>query len=260
MCGLSPGSFLLHTISTGLALTDEILGGGLPRGSIVELFGLPSSGKTTIALNWVAAAQREGLTAVWVDADRTLDLRWAAQAGVTPDELVLVRPDCGPQAAGIVDRLLRTFSVDLIFVDSAAALSDSESPGSPSENESLPTGNGFLSRMLRRCRMLVERTGAVLVFVNPQYQRDPGDITGFTPGGRVLTQYTTIRIAVRSLALVMNQGACTGHRLAVVAVKNKMADPFQEVLIDLDGARLRAPLRRPAGRETHSTRRASQAG
>src|SRR5262249_16353726 len=167
-----------------------MLGGGLPRGSIIEMFGVPSSGKTTVALNWVAAAQRDGLTPVWVDADRSLDLSWAAFAGVSTSELVVVRPDTGPSAAGIVDALLRTFGVDLVVVDSACGVTPTED--AVIEDTPAEVGNLFLMRMLRRCRGLVERTGATLLFLNPQYPRDRGDVSGWTPGGRVLTQYASI--------------------------------------------------------------------
>lgn len=235
----------MTSISTGLALVDEMLGGGLPRGNIVEMFGATSSGKTTVALNWVAAVQRAGLTPVWVDADRTLNLQWAAKAGVSVDELVVVRPDTGTQAAGIVDQLLRTFSVDLIVVDSAAALVEAEES---LEDSPLEASNGFLARMLRRSRGLVERSGAVVIFINPQYQRDCSDVAGSTPGGRVLTQYSTIRIAVRSTSRRLIAGGLAGHELSLLSIKNKLAEPFVEARVDLDGAVLRVPARMPVKR------------
>lgn len=249
----------MDCISTGLALIDELLGGGLPRGHIVELLGTPSSGKTTLALNWVAAAQRDGLTAVWIDADRTFDASWAAKAGVSAAELVVARPDSGTQAAGILDHLLRTFSVDLIIVDSAAALADSNELESSPEDLPADLGNGFLARMLRRSRAVLDRSGAVITFLSPQYPRDKQDLAGYTPGGRVLSQYSAIRLTVRSKAAVINQGSCAGHRLSLVAIKNKLADPFQEALVDLDGAVLRAPTRFPMGSAAPATRRAGTA-
>ncbi len=225
----------MPTVSTGLARIDEMLGGGLPRGAIVELFGAPASGKTTLALNWVAAAQTAGLTSVWVDADRTLDLHWAAKAGVATEEMVTVRPESGPQAAHIVDELLRTFSVDLVVVDSAAALVPDGEIDASFEDLPLELSDNFLARMLRRSRALVERSRAILVFLNPQHMRDSGDVNGWTPGGRILTQYAAIRVAVRSRAVLLGRGGCS-HSLSLIAIKNRFADPFQEAALDLQGA------------------------
>lgn len=231
-------------ISTGFANIDEMLGtGGLPAGKIVELFGPPGCGKTTLALNLVAAAQEQGATAVFVDAERSLDGAWAAACGVDLEDLVLVSPNSGGEATAMLESLLRTYAVDVAVIDSAAALVSDEELDAPLEDMPPELQSEFLSRALRRLRTQAERSNCCLVFLN-QTRNAPGRENGQTAGGRALALHAAIRIRIEAA-----HGIGGGLHLRVSTVKNKLAEPYQEAGLELRGPKAAVMERKPPARQ-----------
>ncbi|HUQ91316.1 MAG TPA: ATPase domain-containing protein [Bryobacteraceae bacterium] len=224
-------------ISTGIATLDDMLGtGGLPRGRVVEIFGPPDCGKSTLALNWIAAAQTSGAAAVYVDAERSFDHEWAAACGVNLEQLVLLSPDSGSLALVMLESLLRTFTVDLVVVDSAAALISQEELETSLEDMPPELQTEFLSRALRRLQSLAERGRVSLLFLNQTRTWDRGGVMESAAGGRALILYSAIRISV----------ARTGSQLLLTTVKNKLGEPFRELTLELHGPKaLAAERRRP---------------
>ncbi|MBI3679890.1 MAG: DNA recombination/repair protein RecA [Acidobacteria bacterium] len=232
-------------IPTGVAGIDEMLGTtGLPRGRIVEMFGPAACGKTTLALNWAAAAQQQDLTAVWVDAERVFDAGWAAACGVKLDDLVLLRPDTGPQAVGMVESLLRTFSVDLVVVDSAGALVSEEEIEVALEDAPPDLHIEFLWRALRRVQMLAERGRCCVVFLNQLRGGGWNDTPEQTPGFRALALYAAVRIRILPVA---------AGRVKLLTVKNKLGEPFREAEVELRGGRAGELARKGPVRQTAQT-------
>jgi len=215
-----------------------MMGSGLPRGRIVEVYGPAGCGKTTLALNWIAAAQKLQATAVFVDVDRALDLKWARDCGVDLQELVLLGPDSGPEAVSMVEALLRTFSVDLVIVDSAASLVSAEELEASLEDAPMDLQLDFVSRSLRRLHALVGRGPCSLVFLNQARTGRPDS----PPAGvchRALGLYSSIR-----LRMDPRPGG-----VALISEKNKFAEPFAITLLDRQGARFVSVARKDAGRE-----------
>lgn len=233
--------------------------GGLPRGRIVEIFGAADCGKTTIALNWVAAAQGRQATAVYVDAERKLDTAWAKAAGVNLEDFIVLRPDSGPEAMGMAESLLRTFTIDLVVVDSAAALASGEELEAALEDAPAELHTEFLSRSLRRLQNLIERGRCSLVFVNQLRLREREEIMESSSGSRALALYAAIRIRVSQGPALLEGGRVVGAQLHLTAVKNKLAEPFGEVGVELRGARISMSERRAPGRETGRRKAAGMA-
>lgn len=215
------------SISTGFASADRILGtGGLPRRAITELYGLPECGKSTVALHWIASAQRAQLSAVVVDAEHTFDPRWAQDCGVRLQDLVLVNPETGEQALAMAESLLRSFTVDLLVIDSAAALGPDSEVYAAVEDEPLDAHTEFVARYLRRLRAIAERAGTSILVVNQMRMRlRPGD-PETTAAGRALSLHSSIRIRLRR----------DQDQLLLTTIKNKLAEPFQEAVLKLDGS------------------------
>jgi len=226
----------IPAISSGSLSIDNALGvGGFPRGRVIEVFGPESSGKTTLTLHIIAEAQKAGGFAAFIDAEHALDPGYARALGVDVDNLIVSQPDCGEQALEIAAALAATGSVDLIVIDSVAALV----PKSEIEGEMGDSFMGLQARLmsqaLRKLTGLLSRTNTCLVFIN-QLREKIGVMFGnpeTTTGGRALKFYASIRVEVRRAAAIKDGDKIVGNRTKVKVVKNKVAPPFREVEIDL---------------------------
>lgn len=223
-------------ISTGALSLDLCLGGcGLPRGRIVEIFGPESSGKTTLALHVIAAAQRAGGVAAFVDAEHALDPSWMKRCGVNPETLLVSQPDCGEQGLEITDMLVRSNAVDVIVVDSVAALT----PKSELEGEMGQSSVGVQARLMsqgmRKLTAAIAKSRSIVIFIN-QIREKIGVMFGnpeTTPGGRALKFYSSIRIDIRRVASIKEGERVTGNQVKARVVKNKVAPPFRETMFDI---------------------------
>jgi recombination protein RecA len=224
------------TISTGSVSLDIAVGiGGYPRGRIVEIYGPESSGKTTLTLHGIAEAQKAGGVCAFIDAEHALDVNYARRLGVKVDELLVSQPDNGEQALEIADMLVRSGAVDMIVVDSVAALvPKAEIEGEMGEQ--LPGLQArLMSQALRKLTATVHRSNALLVFIN-QIRMKIGVMFGnpeTTTGGNALKFYASMRLDVRRIGALKNGEQVVGNRTKVKVVKNKMAAPFREVEFDI---------------------------
>jgi recombination protein RecA len=226
----------LASIASGALSLDIALGvGGFPRGRIVEIFGPESGGKTTLALHVVANAQREGGTAAFIDAEHALDPGYAQKLGVNLDGLLISQPDCGEQALEIAETLIRSNAVDIIVIDSVAALV----PRAEIEGEmgdSLPGLQArLMSQAMRKLTAAIGRTRCCMVFIN-QIREKIGVMFGnpeTTTGGRALKFYSSIRCDIRRIGAIKEGETNIGNRVRVRVVKNKVAPPFRDTEIDI---------------------------
>ncbi len=224
------------TISTGSVSLDIAVGiGGYPRGRIVEIYGPESSGKTTLTLHGIAEAQKAGGVCAFIDAEHALDVNYAKRLGVKVDELLVSQPDNGEQALEIADMLVRSGAVDMIVVDSVAALvPKAEIEGEMGEQ--LPGLQArLMSQALRKLTATVHRSNTLLVFIN-QIRMKIGVMFGnpeTTTGGNALKFYASMRLDVRRIGALKNGEQVVGNRTKVKVVKNKMAAPFREVEFDI---------------------------
>ena len=224
------------TISTGSLSVDHALGvGGVPRGRVVEIYGPESSGKTTLTLHIIAEAQRAGGYAAFIDAEHALDPKYAASLGVDVDNLIVSQPDSGEQALEVASAIVATNAVDLIVIDSVAALV----PKAELEGEMGDSHVGLharlMSQALRKLTGQVARTNTCLVFIN-QLREKIGVMFGnpeTTTGGRALKFYASVRMEVRRGAALKDGDQTVGSRTKIKIVKNKVAAPFKEVEVDL---------------------------
>src|SRR5881398_1319566 len=221
----------IAVIPTGALSLDLALGiGGLPRGRVTEIYGPESSGKTTLALHVIAEAQRLGGIAAFIDAEHALDPIYAKKLGVNTDELLISQPDTGEQALEIAETLVRSNSVDVIVVDSVAALVPrAELDGDM--GDSLPGLQArLMSQALRKLTAAISRSGAVLIFIN-QIREKIGVMFGSpetTSGGRALKFYASIRMDIRRIGAIKDGDRVVGNRTKVKVAKNKVAPPFRE--------------------------------
>lgn len=226
----------ISTISTGSLQLDIALGvGGYPRGRIIECYGPESSGKTTVALHAIAEVQRNGGLAAFIDAEHALDPDYAANLGVNVDELLLSQPDTGEQALEIADALVSSGAIDIVVVDSVAALV----PRAEIEGEMGDSHIGLQARLmsqaLRKLSGSINKTKTIAFFIN-QIREKVGVMFGnpeTTPGGRALKFYSTIRLEVRRAESIKDSGDFIGNRTRIKVVKNKVAPPFKEAMVDI---------------------------
>ncbi|MBI2882179.1 MAG: recombinase RecA [Candidatus Tectomicrobia bacterium] len=223
-------------ISTGSISLDAALGiGGVPRGRVVEIYGPESSGKTTLALHVIAEAQKQGGIAAFVDAEHALDPRYAAKLGVNTDDLVISQPDSGEQALEITEVLVRSSALDVVVVDSVAALVPKAELSGDMGDSHMGLQARLMSQALRKLTGNISKSKTCVIFIN-QIRMKIGVMFGnpeTTPGGNALKFYSSIRMDIRRISAIKEGGEVVGNRTRVRIVKNKLAAPFRHAEFDI---------------------------
>jgi recombination protein RecA len=226
----------VDAISTGSIGLDAALGvGGLPRGRIIEIFGPESSGKTTLSLHVIAEAQKMGGICAFIDAEHAMDPEYAKRLGVKVGELLISQPDTGEQALEIVDSLVRSGKVDVIVIDSVAALTPKDEIEGDMGAYHVGKQARLMSQALRKLTAIVAKSKTIVIFIN-QIRMQIGVMFGnpeTTPGGKALKFYTSVRLDIRRIAQIKKGEEIMGGRTRVKVVKNKVAAPFRQTEFDL---------------------------
>ena len=226
----------VDAVSTGSIGLDAALGvGGLPRGRIIEIFGPESSGKTTLSLHVIAEAQKTGGICAFIDAEHAMDPEYSKRLGVKIDELLISQPDTGEQALEIVDSLVRSGKIDVIVVDSVAALTPKDEIEGDMGAYHVGKQARLMSQALRKLTAIVAKSKTIVIFIN-QIRMQIGVMFGnpeTTPGGKALKFYTSVRLDIRRIAQIKKGDEVMGGRTRVKVVKNKVAAPFRQTEFDL---------------------------
>lgn len=227
----------LEAISTGSILIDRAIGiGGLPVGRIIEIFGPEASGKTTLAMHVIAQAQKRGGICAFIDAEHALDVTYAKNLGINADELIISQPDYGEQALDIAEMLVRSGAIDVIVIDSVAALVPKAELEGDMGDSHMGLQARLMSQALRKLTPVIHKSKTVLIFIN-QIRQNIGAMPfankETTTGGNALKFYASVRLDVRRIASLKKNDVNIGNRVRVRVVKNKVAPPFKQVEVDL---------------------------
>lgn len=234
--GDSDENIIAEVIPSGSFLIDQAIGiGGYPKGRIIEIFGPESSGKTTLGLHAIAESQKNGGTAAFIDAEHALDANYARQLGVDIKNLLVSQPDSGEQGLDILEMLVKSNVVDIVIVDSVAALVPKAELEGEMSDQSIGLQARLMSKALRKLNGIIAKTNTVVIFTN-QLREKVGVIFGspeITPGGRALKFYASLRMEVRKAEQIVINGETIGNKVKVKIVKNKVNPPFKTALISI---------------------------